>query len=80
MALPRLNDVPEYELTVPSTGQTVGFRPFLVKEQKVLMIAYESKEVKQILRDTYKINENKEIRDYAGEQLGYSNFRISLGV
>lgn len=50
MALPRLNDVPEYELTVPSTGQTVGFRPFLVKEQKVLMIAYESKEVKQILR------------------------------
>ena len=50
MALPRLNDVPEYELTVPSTGQTVGFRPFLVKEQKVLMIAYESKEVKQILK------------------------------
>ena len=50
MALPRLNDVPEYELTVPSTGQSVGFRPFLVKEQKVLMIAYESKDVKEILR------------------------------
>ena len=50
MALPRLNDVPEYELTVPSTGQSVGFRPFLVKEQKVLMIAYESKDVKQILK------------------------------
>ena len=50
MALPRLNDVPEYELTVPSTGQSVGFRPFLVKEQKVLMIAYESKVVKQILK------------------------------
>lgn len=50
MALPRLNDVPEYELTVPSTGQTASFRPFLVKEQKVLMIAYESKDVKQILR------------------------------
>lgn len=50
MALPRLNDVPEYELTVPSTGQSVAFRPFLVKEQKVLMIAYESKDVKEILR------------------------------
>jgi len=50
MALPRLNDVPEYELTVPSTGHSVGFRPFLVKEQKVLMISYESKDVKQILR------------------------------
>jgi hypothetical protein len=50
MALPRLNDVPEYELTVPSTGHSVGFRPFLVKEQKVLMIAYESKDVKQILK------------------------------
>jgi hypothetical protein len=50
MALPRLNDVPEYELTVPSTGHSVGFRPFLVKEQKVLMISYESKDVKQILK------------------------------
>ena len=50
MALPRLNDVPEYELTVPSTGQSVAFRPFLVKEQKVLMIAFESKDVKEILR------------------------------
>lgn len=50
MALPRLNDVPEYELTVPSTGQTLEFRPFLIKEQKVLMIAYESKDIKTILK------------------------------
>lgn len=49
MALPRLNDVPYYELTVPSTQQTVRYRPFLIKEQKVLLIAYESRDVKQIL-------------------------------
>ena len=50
MTLPNLNnDVPRYELTVPSTKENVKFRPFLVKEQKVLMIAYESQEPKQII-------------------------------
>ena len=50
MALPNLNnDVPKYELTVPSTQEVVKYRPFLVKEQKVLMIAYESQEPKQII-------------------------------
>ena len=38
MALPQLkNDVPKYEMTVPSTGEVVKYRPFLVKEQKVLL-------------------------------------------
>jgi len=50
MALPQLkNDVPKYEMTVPSTGQTVKYRPFLVKEQKVLLLAFESQDNKQIL-------------------------------
>jgi ribosomal protein L37AE/L43A len=50
MGLPQLqNDVPKYELTVPSTKQVVKFRPFLVKEQKVLLVAFESKDPKQIL-------------------------------
>ena len=43
MALPKLN-APSYEMKVPSTGETVKFRPFLVKEQKMLMIAQESKD------------------------------------
>ena len=43
MALPKLNTV-KYELTVPSTGETLKFRPFLVKEQKTLMIAQESED------------------------------------
>lgn len=50
MALPVLNVSPKYELTVPSTKKKVKFRPFLVKEQKVLLIAYESQDKKQILQ------------------------------
>ena len=38
MALPKLN-TPIYELEMPSTGETIKYRPFLVKEQKNLMIA-----------------------------------------
>ena len=44
MALPKLNDIPKYELTIPSTNQTVKFRPYLVKEEKVLMLAFESQD------------------------------------
>ena len=47
MALPQLN-TSTYELELPSTGETVKYRPFLVKEQKLLMIAQESEEENQI--------------------------------
>lgn len=50
MALPQLNSAPKYDLKVPSTGQTIRFRPFLVKEQKVLLIAYETQDRKQVIR------------------------------
>ena len=50
MALPVLsNDKPTYEVVVPSTQETFKFRPFLVKEQKSLLIAFESQDNKQIL-------------------------------
>lgn len=42
MALPKLNSNPKYELTIPSNGIKARFRPFLVKEEKALMIAMES--------------------------------------
>ena len=48
MALPKLNEVPRYELTIPSMVQTVAFRPFLMKEEKVLLMAMESEDQKQI--------------------------------
>ena len=47
MALPKLT-TPTYELDLPSTGEKIKFRPFLVKEQKLLMMAEESKNDKQI--------------------------------
>jgi len=42
MALPKLNSNPNYKTTIPSTGQKISFRPYLVKEEKVLMIAFET--------------------------------------
>jgi len=42
MALPKLNDKPKYELVIPSSGKKVKYRPYLVKEEKVLMMALES--------------------------------------
>ena len=49
MPLPIVNEVPRYTLTVPSTKKEFRYRPFLVKEQKVLLIALESQDNKQIL-------------------------------
>ena len=48
MALPKLN-TPTYELEVPSTDEKIKYRPFLVKEEKILMIAMESKDNGQII-------------------------------
>lgn len=50
MALPQLNATPKYQLTIPSTGQKVSYRPYLVKEEKILLMAFESKETRSILR------------------------------
>ena len=49
MALPQLNTA-TYELKIPSTGKTIKYRPFLVKEQKILMLAQESEDEKQVER------------------------------
>jgi hypothetical protein len=47
MTLPR-PPVPTYELELPSTGKTVKYRPFLVSEEKILLMAMESDDEKQI--------------------------------
>jgi len=47
MPLPKLVS-PTYELKLPSTDQSIKFRPFLVKEEKILLIAMESEDEKQI--------------------------------
>ena len=47
MPLPKIA-TPTYELELPSIGKTVQYRPFLVKEEKLLVIALESEDTKQI--------------------------------
>ena len=47
MPLPKIA-TPSYELELPSTGKTISYRPFLVKEEKLLVIALESQDTKQI--------------------------------
>jgi len=48
MALPKLN-TPTYELEIPSTDEKLKYRPFLVKEEKILMMALETKDNTQIV-------------------------------
>ena len=47
MPLPKIS-TPTYELELPSTEQSIKYRPFLVKEEKLLVIALESEDTKQI--------------------------------
>tara|TARA_B100000035_G_scaffold263812_1_gene235628 strand:- start:292 stop:1014 length:723 start_codon:yes stop_codon:yes gene_type:complete len=57
MALPQLNTV-NYDLVIPSTGQQIKYRPFVVREEKVLLTALESGDAQQItngMRDIVKV-------------------------
>ena len=47
MPLPKIS-TPTYELELPSTGKTIKYRPFLVKEEKLLVLALESDDAKEI--------------------------------
>jgi hypothetical protein len=54
MALPSV-EVPRYELTLPSQDTKVQFRPFVVKEEKILLMAMESKDNNEIITATKEI-------------------------
>ena len=54
MTLPSI-ETPRYELTLPSTDKVVQYRPFLVKEEKILLVAMESNNNKEILNATKEI-------------------------
>ena len=47
MPLPKIA-TPTYELTLPSSGKSIKYRPFLVKEEKILILSLESQDIKQI--------------------------------
>ena len=48
MALPKIA-VMKHELTLPSSGEKITFRPFLVKEEKILMMALQGGEAKDMV-------------------------------
>lgn len=57
MPLPKVN-LPTYELTIPSTGKKIKFRPFVVKEEKILLLALESEDQEQITNAIIQIINN----------------------
>ena len=84
--LPKL-ETAKYDVVVPSTGQEVTIRPFLVKEEKLLLLAQESKNAKQIVRTmqeiidacSFKKINTKELTSYDVEFLFLRLRAISVG-
>ena len=76
MPLPRIS-TPTYELVLPSSGKKIKYRPFLVREEKVLIIAMESEDEKQIanaVKDVIKnciITRGVKVDDFATFDIEY---------
>lgn len=68
MALPKIEQ-PIFEMKVPSTGKTVKFRPFVVKEEKILLIAQQSGNDKEVVRAIKQILNNCLLDDINVEDL-----------
>ena len=81
MALPRLNETIWYDLKLPSSGEVLHYRPFLVKEQKILLTAGESNQPKQVIRaitDTIKscVQEDIDVTSLSSFDVDYIFTRI----
>jgi hypothetical protein len=74
MALPKI-DLPIFEMTLPSTGEKIKYRPFTVKEEKILLVAKESNDAAQeILASKQVVNNcliNKNVSELAMFDLEY---------
>lgn len=74
MALPKI-DMPIFEMELPSTGEKIKYRPFTVKEEKILLVAQESKEAGQeVLASKQVVNNcliDKDISELAMFDLEY---------
>jgi hypothetical protein len=68
MALPKIQ-TPLFELNLPSSGQAIKYRPFLVKEQKILLMAMESGETSSILTAVKQIINNCSAEELETEKL-----------
>ena len=74
MALPKISS-PLFEITVPSTKKVVKFRPFLVKEEKILLMAQQSGEEKDVLNAIMQIINNC-VQDDKFDVVSLSTFDI----
>lgn len=76
MPLPKIEH-PIYSLTLPSTGKQINFRPFLVKEEKILLMAKQGGEDKEIMKALKQIinnciiDENVDVESFATFDIEY---------
>ena len=80
MPLPKLA-IPEYEMELPVTGTKLSYRPFLVKEEKLLYLAMESQDDKQMIKAVKTIIKNctslkGKVEDLATFEIEYIFLRI----
>lgn len=80
MPLPKLA-IPEYELTMPLSGTKVAYRPFLVKEEKLLYLAMESQNDKEMIKAVKTIIKNctnlkNKVEDLATFEIEYIFLKI----
>ena len=80
MPLPKLA-IPEYEMKLPITGQNISYRPFLVKEEKLLYLAMESQDNKQMIKAVKTIIKNctnlkSKVEDLATFEIEYIFLKI----
>jgi hypothetical protein len=68
MGLPTII-IPEYSLNLPSSGKEIKYRPFLVKEEKILLIAMESEDKKEITNATKRVIKNCIVGDINIDEL-----------
>lgn len=73
MSLPTMVS-PTFDVKLPSTGETITFRPFTVKEEKVLLMALEANDQKDSIRAIRQIFENCIQTDIKFEQLAFFDF------
>ena len=73
--LPKINDTANYTMKIPSTGEEVTYRPYLVKEEKIMMLALESGDPKMMLNTIANTIESCLV-DYKGSVRKLATFDI----
>ena len=79
MSLPKLT-VMKHKMTLPSTGESITFRPFLVKEEKLLMVAMQSGEQDDMVRALKEIIGNCVEKDLNLDSIEYAGVSANRAI